>query len=99
GRSYSWGPPQEGFDIRTERVDVDRLAQVAVESTLQEALAIADHRVGGHRDDGELRQARIGADLSQQQLAAAAGEPDVEQHHLWHLDLQEGARLADRGHL
>ena len=81
-----------------EFLQVDRLADEAVEAGGGDLAAIGRHHRGGERDDRDARASRIGAQLPQRLDAVDAGQLDVHQHEVGLLlDRQAHALLAGHG--
>ena len=75
-----------GPDGVGERREVDRLAEVLVEPGRERPIPIADHGVGGERDDAQPGDgASIRTELAQRLPAVHVGEPEIHEHQVGEL--------------
>jgi len=70
------------FDLGPELFLGDGLGEVVVESAGTDALLVAGHGVGGHRDQRQTLQLRVGAQLPGHLVPVHAGQGDVEEHQV-----------------
>ena len=68
------------LERREQGVRVDRLGDVVVHAGVEAALALLHRGVRRHRDDRELREPRIRADLRRRLVAVHLGHLQVHQH-------------------
>src|SRR3954452_8753687 len=68
--------------LAREFADADRLSQVAVEPAVEEPLAVAHHRRGRERDDGDLRRSVVLLQLAEGLGPVHVRHPDVHQHQV-----------------
>ena len=67
---------------RTEGPRINRLADVSVETGVQQALAVAVHGLRRHRDNGQTGERGVPSDLAEERLPATAGDLDVQQEEV-----------------
>src|SRR5512135_1739293 len=70
---------QEAFDLLGERVNIDRLLNVAVAACLQRPFPVAAHDIGGDGHDRESGKAGVGSDRRGQSVAVDIGHVYVKQ--------------------
>ena len=76
---------------RQQQVDVDRLGDVVRRAGVEAFLPVALHRLGGDRDQRDVRQLRARADPLHRLVAVHLGHHDVDQR-----DVDAGSLLEDR---
>ena len=72
--------PDHIRQYRGQKVRVDRLADMAVHAERQAAFALLRHRMGGHRDNRELRIAVVGTQQACGLVAVEDGHLQIHQY-------------------
>ena len=81
---------------RQQKVEIDRLGDVVGRAGLEALLAIALHRLGGHRDQRNVGDRRPAADLAHRLVAVHLRHHDVDQRDVDVGCLLEHARCRPR---
>ncbi len=69
-------------DGREHRYRIDRLGDMVVHSRIQKPLAFLDGGMGGHRNNRQFGESRIGADTGRRLMAVHYGHLQVHKHNV-----------------